>query len=128
KQDCSVPLAVKLTDRTCKDEPGEPARLFALLAFFVVPNPHRGTKNSYSYRRASTVSSCAARVAGTVPKIIPTPDATRIAIIADSPETGIRYSVKKRTENGTDSPISVPSKPPVKEINTASVRNWSRIS
>src|SRR6185312_13998626 len=77
----------------------------------------------YSYRSASTVSNCAARVAGTVPKMMPTPEATRMAIMAESPETGILYSVKKRTEKGTESPISVPRNPPVKEMKTASVRN-----
>ena len=43
---------------------------------------------SYSYRRLSTGSSCAARVAGTVPKTIPTSVETTIATIADHPEIG----------------------------------------
>ena len=52
----------------------------------------------YSYRRLSTGSSLAARAAGTVPNRIPTSDDTTIATIADRPEMGMRYSVKKRTE------------------------------
>jgi hypothetical protein len=44
----------------------------------------------YSYRRLSTGSSCEARPAGIVPKMIPTSDDTAIAMIADSPETGRR--------------------------------------
>ena len=44
----------------------------------------------YSYRRLSTGSSCEARVAGTVPKMIPTIEDTTIAMIADSPEIGMR--------------------------------------
>ncbi len=52
----------------------------------------------YSYLKLSTGSSFDARVAGTVPKIMPTKDETKIATIADKPEIGIRYSVRKRTE------------------------------
>lgn len=52
----------------------------------------------YSYLKLSTGSNCAARAAGTVPKTTPTIDETNIAIIAESPEIGMRYSVKKRTE------------------------------
>ena len=59
---------------------------------------HRLYAEFYSYRRLSTGSSCAARVAGTVPKRTPTTDETTIAIIAESPEIGMRYSVRKRTE------------------------------
>jgi len=52
----------------------------------------------YSYRRLSTGSSCAARAAGTVPKITPTTDETTIAMRPESPVMGTRYSVRKRTE------------------------------
>src|ERR1700683_1200321 len=54
--------------------------------------------NDYSYRRLSTGSNWAARAAGTVPKITPTSDDTKIAITADQALTGTRYSVRKRTE------------------------------
>jgi len=53
---------------------------------------------AYSYRRLSTGSSWAARVAGTVPKITPTTEDTMIAMMADRPEIGTRYSVRKRME------------------------------
>jgi hypothetical protein len=46
----------------------------------------------------STGSSCAARVAGSVPKTTPTRVAAASAMIADNPEIGIRYAVKSRTE------------------------------
>jgi len=50
-----------------------------------------GTRYStHSYRKLSTGSSCEARVAGTVPKMIPTTDDTTIAMIADNPEIGRR--------------------------------------
>ncbi len=49
----------------------------------------RSTRD-YSYLRDSTGSSCAARVAGRVPKTTPTMVAAASAIIADSPEIGIR--------------------------------------
>ena len=49
-----------------------------------------GVLARYSYRRLSTGSNWEARVAGTVPKMIPTMDETKIAIIAESPEIGIR--------------------------------------
>lgn len=52
----------------------------------------------YSWRKLSTGSSCEARVAGTVPKIMPTIDDTTMAMIADKPEIGMRKSVRKRTE------------------------------
>src|SRR5579864_7554461 len=45
----------------------------------------------YSCRKLSTGSSCAARVAGNVPKMTPTSDDTTIAMIADSPEIGMLY-------------------------------------
>src|SRR5215469_859969 len=86
-------------------------------------NPRR-----YSYLKLSTGSSCAARVAGSVPKITPTNDDTTIAMIADNPEIGMRYSVKKRTENGIASPITMPMIPNINEIETASAKNWKRIS
>src|SRR5579864_4660352 len=44
--------------------------------------------SGYSYRRFSTGSSCDARVAGTVPKMMPTIDDTMIAMMADRPEMG----------------------------------------
>lgn len=52
----------------------------------------------YSYRKLSTGSNCAARAAGRVPKMTPTSDETKMAMMADSPEIGMRYSVRKRTE------------------------------
>ncbi len=52
----------------------------------------------YSNFRDSTGSNCAARVAGRVPKTTPTSVAAASAIIADSPEIGMRYEVKSRTE------------------------------
>ena len=78
---------------------------------------------TYSYRKLSTGSSCAALVAGIVPKIIPTSDDTMIAMIAESPEIGMRYSVKNRTENGMASPITIPITPPISEIRIASDKN-----
>src|SRR5262249_20828863 len=78
---------------------------------------------TYSYRKLSTGSNCAARLAGSVPKIMPTSDDTTIAMIADRPEMGMRYSVKKRTENGIASPIRMRMSPPISEISTASDRN-----
>ena len=45
---------------------------------------------AYSWRRLSTGSSWAARVAGTVPKSTPTKVETPSAITADQPETGRR--------------------------------------
>src|SRR4029077_5670738 len=77
----------------------------------------------YSYRRLSTGSSLAARVAGTVPKRTPTREDTTMATIADSPEMGMRYSVKKRTEKGSASPMTTPTTPPIREIRMASDRN-----
>jgi len=56
--------------------------------FFSVPLSLWWNQPHYSYRRLSTGSSCDARVAGTVPKMIPTIDDTMIAMIADSPEMG----------------------------------------
>ncbi len=82
----------------------------------------------YSYRKLSTGSNCAARMAGRVPNKIPTSDETTIAMIADRPEMGMRYSVKKRTENGMASPTMIPITPPISEIRMASDRNWKRIS
>ena len=82
-----------------------------------------GKGSPHSYLRLSTGSSWAARVAGRVPKIIPTRDETTIAIIADSPEMGMRYSVRNRTENGIASPITIPMTPPIREIKMASDKN-----
>ena len=45
-------------------------------------------------RRLSTGSSWAARAAGTVPKITPTTEDTMMAMTADQPLIGTRYSVK----------------------------------
>jgi hypothetical protein len=45
---------------------------------------------TYSCRKLSTGSSCEARVAGMVPKMIPTTDDTTMAMIADKPEMGMR--------------------------------------
>src|ERR1041385_5905124 len=53
---------------------------------------------AYSYLRLSTGSSLAALAAGTVPNRIPTRDETTMATMADKPEIGILYSVRKRTE------------------------------
>src|SRR5580765_2570216 len=50
----------------------------------------RGSRPAHSYLRLSTGSSCAARVAGRVPKIMPTSDETTIAMIAERPEIGMR--------------------------------------
>ena len=52
----------------------------------------------YSNLRDSTGSNCAARVAGSVPKTTPTSVAAASAMIADSPEMGMRYEVKSLTE------------------------------
>lgn|SRR2546421_12432841 len=54
--------------------------------------------SAYSYLKLSTGSNFAARAAGTVPNRIPTNDETTIATIADNPEIGTRYSVRKRME------------------------------
>ena len=78
---------------------------------------------SYSYLKLSTGSSFAALAAGTVPKSIPTSDDVTIATIADSPEIGIRYSVKNLTEYGIASPITTPISPPINEISSASDKN-----
>src|SRR5580765_6338974 len=50
----------------------------------------RGSRPAHSYLRLSTGSSCAARVAGRVPKIMPTSEETTIAMIAERPEIGMR--------------------------------------
>lgn len=78
---------------------------------------------NYSYLRLSTGSNCAARVAGTVPKITPTIVETIIAIIADNPEIGIRKAVNQRTDSGSASPIIMPRMPPESEMNNASAMN-----
>src|SRR5579863_7781528 len=54
--------------------------------------------HDHSNRKLSTGSSFAARAAGTVPNRMPTIAETTIATIAESPEIGIRYAVRKRTE------------------------------
>src|SRR5438874_13792772 len=79
--------------------------------------------NSHSSRKLSTGSSFAARVAGTVPNRIPTRDETTIATIAESPDTGKRYSVRNRTEKGIASQMTTPIKPPPTEIRIASDKN-----
>jgi hypothetical protein len=52
----------------------------------------------YSNLSDSTGSSCAARVAGSVPNTTPTSVAAAKAMMADNPEIGMRYDVNNRTE------------------------------
>src|ERR1700758_2048977 len=77
----------------------------------------------YSWRMLSTGSNPAANVAGAVPKSMPTEQETTIATTTESAEMGIRYPVKKRTDNGNDSPKITPAEPPMREIRIASDKN-----
>ena len=82
----------------------------------------------YSSRNASTGSIWAARVAGMVPKKMPTEVAAASAMATDQREMGRSKSVKTRTDSGTASPTTMPTIPPISEMMTASARNWSLIS
>src|SRR5207249_10878320 len=84
--------------------------------------------NAYSYFSVSTGSSREARFAGTVPKMTPTITEVASAITAACHGTGSLYGVRSRTEMGIPMPMMVPTSPPESDMNTDSVRNWSRIS
>ena len=74
-------------------------------------------------QRQYGVSPLAVRIPGPEDNT-PTSEDTMMATIADSPDTGTLYSVRKRTENGRASPMRIPMTPPIREINMASDRNW----
>lgn len=78
---------------------------------------------NYSDLRDSAGSICAARVAGTVPKITPTRMDADKATTTDHTVIGGEKSVKMRIERGMVNPTNVPTSPPVNEMMMASVKN-----
>src|SRR5437870_13826049 len=81
----------------------------------------------HSYRKLSTGSSLAARVAGTDPKIIPTRDETTIATMEERPDIENRYAVKKRNKNDSARQMKKQSNHQMSEMKMATARHKKKI-